>query len=107
MTKYTQASSTHIADAGALAEEVFSSVRTAQAFGAQRTLVNLFDGYVKKSAFVGIKGARISSLGLATMFFVIYAGYALAFFYGGVLINQGRTDPGTVITVFLSVLIGV
>jgi ATP-binding cassette subfamily B (MDR/TAP) protein 1 len=39
-------------------------------------------------------------------FQVIYAGYALAFHYGGILITQGRADPGTVITVFLSVLIG-
>ena len=87
MTKYTQAASTHVADAGSLAEEVFSSIRTAQAFGAQETLVNLFDGYVKKAGTVGIIGAKISSLGLATMFFVIYAGYALAFFYGGVLVS--------------------
>jgi ATP-binding cassette subfamily B (MDR/TAP) protein 1 len=129
MTKYTQAASTHVADAGSLAEEVFSSIRTAQAFGAQETLVNLFDGYVKKAGTVGIIGAKISSLGLAIMFFVIYAGYALAFFYGGVLvslltktdrfrrhklrlfvwliqINQDRVEAGDVITVFLSILIG-
>jgi ATP-binding cassette subfamily B (MDR/TAP) protein 1 len=72
MTKYTQGASTFIAEAGSLAEEVFSSIRTAQAFGAQKTLTGLFDGYVQKACVVGIKGARISSVGLATMFFVSF-----------------------------------
>lgn len=92
MTKYTQSASTYIADSGSLAEEVFSSIRTAQAFGAQKTLVDLFDAYVKKAAVVGINGARISSLGLAVMFFVIYAGYALAFFYGAILVRLLRSS---------------
>lgn len=91
MTKFTQNASTYIADSGSLAEEVFSSIRTAQAFGAQKTLADLFDAYVKKASVVGIKGARISSLGLAVMFFVIYSGYALAFFYGAILVSRCRS----------------
>jgi ATP-binding cassette subfamily B (MDR/TAP) protein 1 len=97
MTKFTQNASTYIADSGSLAEEVFSSIRTAQAFGAQKTLADLFDAYVKKASVVGIKGARISSLGLAVMFFVIYSGYALAFFYGAILVSRFvRSSSGNV-----------
>lgn len=97
MTKFTQNASTYIADSGSLAEEVFSSIRTAQAFGAQKTLADLFDAYVKKASVVGIKGARISSLGLAVMFFVIYSGYALAFFYGAILVSRSvRSSSGNV-----------
>lgn len=41
-----------------------------------------------------------------TPVFVIYAAYALAWFYGAILITQGRADAGVVINVFLAVLIG-
>lgn len=36
----------------------------------------------------------------------IYSAYALAFFYGGILVSQGLADVGIVINVFLSILIG-
>jgi ATP-binding cassette subfamily B (MDR/TAP) protein 1 len=55
---------------------------------------------------MGKKGSVIESLGLATMFFSIYSAYALAFFYGGILVTQGRADAGIVINVFMSILIG-
>ena len=38
--------------------------------------------------------------------FVIYSAYALAFFYGGKLVQQGHADVGVVINVFMSILIG-
>lgn len=36
----------------------------------------------------------------------IYCAYALAFFYGGILVTQGLADVGIVINVFLAILIG-
>lgn len=36
----------------------------------------------------------------------IYCAYALAFFYGGILVTQGLADVGIVINVFMSILIG-
>ena len=41
-----------------------------------------------------------------TEVFAIYSAYALAFFYGGILVTQGRATSGIVINVFLAVLIG-
>ncbi|ODN95710.1 hypothetical protein L198_04328 [Cryptococcus wingfieldii CBS 7118] len=51
------------------------------------------------------KGPTTEGIGLGIMCFAIYAAYALAFFYGGVLVTQGRVDSGTVITVFMSTII--
>lgn len=39
-------------------------------------------------------------------FFIIYASYGLAFYYGTTLILQGRGTSGEVINVFFSILIG-
>ncbi|TCD63929.1 GTPase-activating protein [Steccherinum ochraceum] len=103
---YMQASLKHMADSGTLAEEVISSVRTAQAFGTQRTLAGLYDGHTNKGYLADMKSAIWSGGGMAVFFFVIYAAYALAFNFGTTLINEGRADAGIVVNVFLSIMVG-
>ena len=67
----------HIAEGGSLAEEVISTIRTAQAFGTQRVLEGLYDTFVNKALAVDLKAARWHGGGFAVFFFVIYAAYAL------------------------------
>jgi ATP-binding cassette subfamily B (MDR/TAP) protein 1 len=69
-------------------------------------LSSLFDQHIAKARASSLRGAMVNAVGLGVMFFAIYAAYALAFVYGGILITQNRADSGIVITVFLSVLIG-
>ncbi|KAG5648338.1 hypothetical protein DXG03_004910 [Asterophora parasitica] len=106
ISKYMQLSLKHVADGGSLAEEVISTVRTAQAFGTQRTLANLYDVHIDESHKVDLKAAVWNGGGLAVFFFVIYAAYALAFSFGTTLILSGHATPGAVVNVFLAILIG-
>ena len=97
----------HVATAGSLAEEVISTVRTAQAFGTQKKLSGLYDAEIGQSLAVDLKAAVWHGGGLATFFFIIYSAYALgkqsitlsthhtlslssAFSFGTTLINQGH-----------------
>lgn len=105
-TKYTTGSLKYVSKGGTLAEEIISSIRTVHAFGTQRVLGAKFDGFIGQSRAMGIKGSLIEGMGLSIMFFAIYSAYALAFFYGGILIAQGKADGGMVINVFMSILIG-
>lgn len=66
-----------VADGGTLAEEVFSTVRTAQAFGSQHILSERYDAHIEKGKQADMKAAIFHGCGLATFFFVIYGGYAL------------------------------
>ncbi|OCF58535.1 ATP-binding cassette, subfamily B (MDR/TAP), member 1 [Kwoniella mangroviensis CBS 10435] len=106
MSRFGTGALEHIAKAGSLAEEVIGSIRTVQAFGKQKILGQKFDDHIELSRKAGRKGAYIEAAGLSVMFFSIYSAYALAFFYGGILVTQGRADSGIVINVFMSVLIG-
>ncbi|KAG6814237.1 hypothetical protein H0H92_015352 [Tricholoma furcatifolium] len=106
ISKYMQLSLKHVADAGSLAEEVISTVRTAQAFGTQRTLSGLYDGHINKSRDVDMKSAMWHGCGLAVFFFVIYSSYALSFYFGTTLIIDGHATAGSVVNVFLAILIG-
>ena len=96
----------HTAEGGSLAEEVISTIRTAQAFGTQKKLTDLYDKHVDKALRVNLKGSIYHGAALGVMFFVIYAGYALgeinsrnsgrdlirvhsAFDFGITLLNKG------------------
>ncbi|TCD66039.1 GTPase-activating protein [Steccherinum ochraceum] len=96
----------HGADSGSLAEEVISTVRTAQAFGTQSILGDLYDTFIYKARVADLKAAAWHGGGLAVFWFVIYAAYALAFNFGTTLIDRGEATPGIVINVFLAITIG-
>lgn len=70
----------YVAEAGSLAEEVISTVRTAQAFGTQSVLADLYDKYIVRTRKVDMSAAIWHGGGLASFFFVIYASYALGTF---------------------------
>lgn len=73
----TRLSLKHVAEAGSLAEEVISTVRTAQAFGTQTVLSALYEVFVHKARTVDMKAAWYQGAGIAIFFFVIYSAYAL------------------------------
>ncbi|GAA5829569.1 hypothetical protein JCM3766R1_001228 [Sporobolomyces carnicolor] len=89
-----------------LAEEVISSVRSSHAFGTQRKLASLYDEPNEETNKVGQLSAKYQGFGLGVFFFIIYASYALAFYYGTTLILQGHADAGSIVNVFFSILIG-
>ena len=67
----------HVALGGTLAEEVISTVRTAHAFGTQKTLAGIYDVHVQAALVVDAKTAIVNGAGLGVFFFVIYSAYAL------------------------------
>jgi len=90
LSKYTQSSLQHIADSGTLTEEVISTVRTAQAFGIQSTLADIYDTHIDQSKKVDTQAAILQGVGMAVLFFMVYASYALAFSFGITLTNEGH-----------------
>ena len=90
MSRYVRMSRQYIADGGSFAEEVISTIRTAQAFGSQKVLADLYDTHIEKSKKANTKAAFWRGGGLAVFFFVLYSAYALAFSFGTTLINEGH-----------------
>lgn len=70
-----------MAEGGTLAEEVISTVRTAQAFGTQKILADLYDKHITSAFQADLKGAVWHGGGLGVFFFVIYSAYALGKLY--------------------------
>jgi ATP-binding cassette subfamily B (MDR/TAP) protein 1 len=79
IAKYAQLVVKEYALASTVAEEIISSVRTAQAFGAQAKLSKLYDDNLVAAQRAGYKQQLTGAVMLAVMFFSIYAFYGLGF----------------------------
>uniref|UniRef100_A0A669E678 ATP-binding cassette sub-family B member 5 n=1 Tax=Oreochromis niloticus TaxID=8128 RepID=A0A669E678_ORENI len=106
LTSFTSKEQTAYAKAGAVAEEVISSIRTVFAFSGQEKEIERYHKNLEDAKRMGIKKAISANISMGVTFLFIYLSYALAFWYGSTLILNGEYTIGTVLTVFFSVLIG-
>ncbi|XP_058534307.1 ATP-dependent translocase ABCB1 isoform X1 [Ochotona princeps] len=94
------------AKAGAVAEEVLAAIRTVIAFGGQDKELERYNKNLEEAKRIGIKKAITANISIGAAFLLIYASYALAFWYGTTLVISKEYTIGQVLTVFFSVLIG-
>ncbi|NXI76455.1 ABCBB protein, partial [Rhipidura dahli] len=95
------------AKAGAVADEVLSSIRTVAAFGGEKKEVDRYDKNLVFAQHWGIRKGIIMGLFTGYMWFIIFLSYALAFWYGSKLVlEEEEYSPGTLLQVFFGVLIG-
>ncbi|XP_018651783.1 putative multidrug resistance protein 1, 2, 3 (p glycoprotein 1, 2, 3) [Schistosoma mansoni] len=89
-----------------ITEEVLSAIRTVINFSGERKEVLRYSNNLNMAAACGVKQA--GWLGFAGGFvgMSIYTSSALVFWYGVTLIRQSEYDPGSVILVFLNIIIG-
>ncbi|CAI7648531.1 unnamed protein product [Penicillium glandicola] len=90
----------------ALAAEVFGSIRTVFALGAEQPLFKKYAHWVQEARKRGLGMSTVSGLHLGMLFFAMYVSFSLAFWFGLKLYREGHiANINTVITVFFSVLL--
>uniref|UniRef100_A0A8I3N6S8 P-type phospholipid transporter n=1 Tax=Canis lupus familiaris TaxID=9615 RepID=A0A8I3N6S8_CANLF len=94
------------AKAGAVAEEALGAIRTVIAFGGQNKELKRYEKYLEHAKKMGIKKAISANISMGIAFLLIYASYALAFWYGSTLVISKEYTIGNAMTVFFSILIG-
>ncbi|KAJ8720984.1 hypothetical protein PYW08_006449 [Mythimna loreyi] len=98
--------------AGVVAEEVLSAIRTVVAFGGQEKEIDRYARRLAPAKKMGLRKGVFAGIGSGVMWFIIYATYALAFWYGVGLIIMSRHEekpvytPAVLMIVFFSVLQG-
>ena len=78
--------------AGVVAEEVFGAVRTVIGFGGQKKEIERYEGNLKFAQRSGIFRGMLTGVSTGMMWFLIFASYALAFWYGVKLIMDDVED---------------
>lgn len=101
------------ADAGSVAEEVISCMRTVVSFNGQKQEVKRYGKSLEETKQIGIKKSMVTGLLLGSLYLVMFGDYALSFWYGNEQVKDYITSmgaegitPGTVLTVFFCVMIG-
>ncbi|XP_074483183.1 bile salt export pump isoform X2 [Sebastes fasciatus] len=94
------------AKAGAVADEVLSSIRTVAAFGGEIKEVQRYDRNLISAQRWGIRKGLIMGFFTGYMWMIIFLCYGLAFWYGSSLVvDTEEYTPGTLLQVFFGVLI--
>ncbi|KAL1608579.1 hypothetical protein SLS60_003523 [Paraconiothyrium brasiliense] len=106
MTKWENDMLDIYGQAGKLAEEVFSTMRTVHAFWLNPLLSRKFDKYLLDAQAIGMKNSPVYAILFSTEFFCIYSAYGLAFWQGIRMYSSGEiAQPGQVFTVVLAVIV--
>ncbi|DAA30733.1 TPA: ATP-binding cassette, sub-family B (MDR/TAP), member 1 [Bos taurus] len=92
-------------EAEGILEEVIAENKTLSAFPQKREL-SRYNKNLEEAKRIGIKKAITANISMGAAFLLIYASYALAFWYGTSLVLSKEYSIGQVLTVFFSVLIG-
>ncbi|KAJ3578927.1 hypothetical protein NPX13_g1645 [Xylaria arbuscula] len=95
-----------IAQAGSLAENILSSMRTVHAFGLRSRLVKTFDNHLEKAQQIGNKKSALYGGLFSAEYSITYAGTALTFWQGiRMIANQEVSEPGDIFVILFSVIV--
>ncbi|KAJ2358561.1 hypothetical protein GGF43_000727, partial [Coemansia sp. RSA 2618] len=94
------------AEAGSVAEEVLSSIKTVMAFGGQKRECARFNTKVEKARKAGLRKAWVLGGSMGFIMFCVYGVYALGFWYGGKLAREHVMTPAKVLNAFFALIIG-
>ncbi|KAM7471890.1 hypothetical protein LguiA_010073 [Lonicera macranthoides] len=92
--------------AGSIAEQAISSIRTVFSFVAEDNLAAKYAEMLEKSAPIGAKIGFAKGVGMGVIYLVTYATWALAFWYGSILVAKGEITGGEAIACFFGVNVG-
>ncbi|KAF8564117.1 hypothetical protein P879_11477 [Paragonimus westermani] len=92
--------------AGSISGEVLAAIRTVVAFGAEKKELRRYTRELDAAEKVGIKkSTAVSGVG-GSVGLSIFCSAALIFWYGVQLIREEAYDPGSVLLVFINVIMG-
>jgi len=94
------------AKAGALAEEVLSSIRTVFSLGGQRQEIRNYSKKLEESKRMALWKYFKLSLVLGGSMFVLYSTYGLALYVAAQLLSAQLINAGSAMTVIMSVMMG-
>ncbi|ELK04675.1 Multidrug resistance protein 1 [Pteropus alecto] len=107
VSKFTDHELKAYAKAGSVADEVISSIRTVAAFGGEKREVERYEKNLVFAQRWGIRKGIVMGFFTGFMWCLIFFCYALAFWYGSKLVlDDGEYTAGTLVQIFLSVIVG-
>jgi len=92
--------------ASSVAEEAFAAIKTATAFGAHEFQLQKYDEFILESKGYGKKKAISLALMMGSIWFIVFATYALAFWQGSRFMVSDNSGIGKILTACMAMLFG-
>lgn len=92
--------------AGVIAEQAISAIRTVFSFVAEDHLAKKYADKLEKSVPFGVKMGFAKGAGMGIIYLVTYSTWAVAFWYGAVLVARREITGGAAIACFFGVNLG-
>lgn len=92
--------------AGSIAEQAISSIRTVLSFVAEDAFAEKYANFLERSIPLGAKIGFAKGAGIGIIYLVTYATWALAFWYGSILVAKEQLSGGAAIACFFGVNVG-
>ncbi|KAM0951265.1 putative ABC-type xenobiotic transporter [Dioscorea sansibarensis] len=91
-------------EASQVANDAVGSIRTVASFSAEEKVTELYKRKCSGPTVTGIRQGLISGIGFGLSFFLLYSVYALSFYAGARLVEDGKTSFPKVFRVFFALL---
>ncbi|GJP35341.1 hypothetical protein CLOM_g19843 [Closterium sp. NIES-68] len=101
---FSESAKAKFEEASRVANDAVSAIRTVAAFGAEQRVQELYNERCSTPIAAGIRKAHVSGVGMAVAQFSIFGVYSLAFWFGGKLVQQGKTTFQDVFQVFFAIV---
>lgn len=94
------------AEAGRVAEQVFSGIRTVYAFSMEKRFADRYRTKLRPVRAAGIKRGFIFATGVGIMVFLLFGIFSLSFWYGGKLVASGDLEAARMMAAFGALVLG-
>ncbi|CAH8301085.1 unnamed protein product [Eruca vesicaria subsp. sativa] len=104
MSTISKKSEAAYADAGKVAEEVLSQVRTVYAYVGEEKAVSSYSKSLKRALKLGKRSGLAKGLGVGLTYGLLFCAWALLFWYASLLVRHGKTNGAKAFTTILNVI---
>ncbi|KAM1012290.1 hypothetical protein ACFX13_043169 [Malus domestica] len=92
------------AEAGKVAEEVISQIRTVYSFGGEDRAIEAYSTSLNKALKLGKKSGIAKGVGVGFTYGLLFCAWALLLWYAGILVRHHDTNGGKAFTTILNVI---
>ncbi|KUF91783.1 Endothelin-converting enzyme 1 [Phytophthora nicotianae] len=96
--------SDELADVGAHASEALTNIRTVVSMGLEQSMTEKFNDLLEEPLASGRREARLNGVALGFSSFIVFATYALVFWYGGKLVDGGNITFSKLIRTLMAIM---
>ncbi|KDO25357.1 hypothetical protein SPRG_09182 [Saprolegnia parasitica CBS 223.65] len=104
ITAATQVGVDAYGEAGGIAQEALSNIRTVHVFNAMTSFALKYKAALAKTEAAGLKKGVAVGVGTGGMFFVIFCTYAIGMYYGAVKVADDQITGGRVLIIFFCII---